>query len=104
VTVDPIAFEKGCAHGMQLDVYDVLALIDAETAARAAAAADAATANVSAADALFGRCRCPDDSGSCDWCYVYYNGPDDDNDYASEDYAAAQAGRDDFPAGWETER
>ena len=30
------------------------------------------------ADALFGGCSCPDDSGSCDWCHVYYNGPDDE--------------------------
>ena len=24
------------------------------------------------ADGIFGRCHCPDDSGSCDWCQVYY--------------------------------
>lgn len=24
------------------------------------------------ANALFGHCRCPDRSGSCDWCLVYY--------------------------------
>lgn len=27
------------------------------------------------ATALHGRCRC-DRSGSCDWCRVYYDGPD----------------------------
>jgi len=26
----------------------------------------------SKANALHGRCACPDDSGSCDWCRVYY--------------------------------
>lgn len=29
------------------------------------------------AERLFGHCTCPDDSGSCDYCRVYYNGPDE---------------------------
>jgi hypothetical protein len=28
------------------------------------------------ADQLFpAGCQCPDDSGSCDWCAIYYDGP-----------------------------
>ena len=30
------------------------------------------------ADALHDRCSCTDDSGSCEWCHVYYNGPTDE--------------------------
>ena len=32
------------------------------------------------ADATHGRCRCPDDSGSCDWCQVFYNGLDEEEE------------------------
>lgn len=28
------------------------------------------------ANAAHGRCRCSDKGGGCDWCRVYYNGPD----------------------------
>ena len=30
--------------------------------------------NQAEANAAFGQCSCPDDSGSCDWCQVYYWG------------------------------
>jgi hypothetical protein len=28
--------------------------------------------NRNMADKYEGRCRCPDDSGSCEWCDIYY--------------------------------
>lgn len=44
----------------------------------------AQTFHKEAADRLAGRCSCPDDSGSCEWCYVYYNGPECANCGASD--------------------
>jgi hypothetical protein len=36
------------------------------------------------AEAMFpGGCECPDDSGSCDYCRIYYDGPPDDYEEAS---------------------